>query len=46
MIERYRDKEAFNAHSSTPHFKDFMGKAPGFLAGKPDIKIYEEMASI
>lgn len=46
MIERYRDQEALDAHGSTPHFKEFMGKASGFLAGKPEIKVYEELASV
>lgn len=46
MIERYRDREALDAHGATPHFKDFMGKAAGFLAGKPEITVYEELASV
>lgn len=43
FIERYKDMEAVKAHSSTPHFKDFMSKAAGFAAGKPEITLYEEI---
>lgn len=46
MIERYRDRAALDAHGTTQHFKEFMGKAASFLAGKPEIKVYEEIASV
>lgn len=46
FIERYRDSKALQAHGETPHFKDFMGKAAGFAAGKPEITVYEEIDSI
>jgi quinol monooxygenase YgiN len=46
MMERYRDQAALDAHSSTPHFKAFFAKAGGLLAGKPEIAIMEEIASI
>ena len=46
IMERYKDKEAFDYHSSTPHFKAFFGKIGGLLAGKPDMSIMDEIHSI
>ncbi|MDH5372595.1 MAG: antibiotic biosynthesis monooxygenase [Acidimicrobiia bacterium] len=46
MLERYRDKAALAVHSSTPHFKAFSAKAGGFLDGRPEITIMDEIASI
>ncbi|MCP4665545.1 MAG: antibiotic biosynthesis monooxygenase [Deltaproteobacteria bacterium] len=46
IMERYRDKAALDAHSSTPHFKELFSKMPAFLGGKPEIAILEEIASI
>ncbi|MFP4257226.1 MAG: putative quinol monooxygenase [Desulfobacterales bacterium] len=46
MIERYSDREALDAHGSTPHFKNFMEKAGKFLAGRPEITAYDELESV
>ncbi|MBI9076627.1 MAG: antibiotic biosynthesis monooxygenase [Desulfatibacillum sp.] len=46
FIERYTDKAALGAHSSTPHFKVFMEKAMTFAAGQPEITVFDEVASI
>ncbi len=46
IMERYKDKAALDAHSSSPYFKEFSAKIPGFLAGKPEIAIMEELHSI
>ena len=46
VVERYRDKEAIQAHSSTPHFKEFSKALGALLDGKPDIIILEEIVSI
>lgn len=46
VMERYKDKEALAAHSSTPHFKAFSAKGAEFFAGKPEIAILSELASI
>ena len=43
VIERYTDKEALNAHSTTAHFKEFSAKLGKVLAGKPDISVLEEL---
>jgi quinol monooxygenase YgiN len=46
ILERYKDKESLGAHSSTPHFKAFSAKAGEFFAGKTEITIMDELASI
>ena len=46
VMERYRDKEAFKLHSSTSHFNAFFAKAGEWMAGKPEITILQELASI
>jgi quinol monooxygenase YgiN len=46
VMERYKDKEALNAHSSTPHFNAFFAKAPDLFSGSPEITILNELASI
>jgi quinol monooxygenase YgiN len=44
-MERYRDKDALNAHSATPHFKVFFAKSGALLSGKPEILFMEEILS-
>ena len=46
MIERYRDKAALGAHSSSPQFKEFFEKLQGMLAGEPEISVLEELCGI
>jgi quinol monooxygenase YgiN len=46
VMERYKDKAALDAHSSSPHFKAFLPKSAGFMAGKPEITVLEEIHSI
>jgi quinol monooxygenase YgiN len=46
VLERYKDKEALKAHSSTPHFQSFFAKAPELFSGSPEITILSELASI
>lgn len=43
VIERYTDKEALGAHSSTDHFKAFSSKLGEVLAAKPDIAVLDEL---
>jgi quinol monooxygenase YgiN len=45
FIERYKDNDALKTHSSTDHFKAFSAKVPGFIAGKPEITVMEELVS-
>jgi len=46
IMERYKDKTAFNAHSSSPYFKAFLPKSAAFMAGRPEITVMEEIHSI
>jgi len=46
IMERYKDKAALDAHSSSDYFKQFSAKIPGFLAGKPEITVMDELHSI
>jgi quinol monooxygenase YgiN len=46
IMERYRDKDALDAHSSSPHFKSFVAKGGSFFGGKPEITVMEEIHSI
>jgi quinol monooxygenase YgiN len=46
ILERYKDKEALKAHSSTPHFASLMGRAGELFSGNPEITIMDELASI
>lgn len=46
VMERYKDQEALTFHSSTPHFKAFSSRARELFAGRPDISVLEELASI
>ncbi|MBW1681612.1 MAG: antibiotic biosynthesis monooxygenase [Deltaproteobacteria bacterium] len=45
VMERYKDKAALEAHSSTPYFKEFFKKSGAFIGGKPDIRVLEEILS-
>jgi quinol monooxygenase YgiN len=45
FMERYKDKDALNVHSNTPHFKVFFSKSGAWLSGKPEIAIMEEIVS-
>jgi quinol monooxygenase YgiN len=44
-MERYKDRDALNAHSATPHFKVFFAKSGAWLSGKPEIAVMEEIVS-
>jgi len=44
VVEQYKDKDAFNLHSSTPHFKEFFAKSAAFIGGKPEIVLMEEIS--
>ena len=46
FIERYKDMGALTAHSSTPHFQEFMTKALVFASGQPEIQVLKELESI
>jgi len=44
VVEQYKGKDAFNFHSSTPHFKEFFAKSAAFIGGKPEIVLMEEIS--
>jgi len=46
VIERYKDKGALTAHSSTAHFKEFSAKLGTVLAGRPEITVMEELGVV
>ena len=46
VIERYRDREAIQAHSSTAHFKEFSAALIPLLDGKMELSILDELFSI
>lgn len=45
VMERYKDKVALDAHSSSAYFKEFFAKSREFIAGKPEITVMEEILS-
>lgn len=46
VVERYRDKEAIQAHSLTPHFKEFSAAIAPLLDGRMELSILDEIVSI
>jgi quinol monooxygenase YgiN len=46
FMERYKDQAALDAHSSTPHFKEFFAKSAEFIAGRPEMTLMEEIHSV
>jgi quinol monooxygenase YgiN len=46
VVEQYKDKVAFEFHSSTPHFKAFFAASGALIGGKPEISVMEEIKSI
>jgi quinol monooxygenase YgiN len=43
FIERYADQAALDAHRGTPHFKELGRKMGEFMAGRPEVKILQEV---
>ncbi|MGD0918432.1 MAG: putative quinol monooxygenase [Thermodesulfobacteriota bacterium] len=46
FYERYKDKQAFEAHGSTPHFQDLNKNLEGLLVEPPIVEFYSEIGSI
>jgi len=44
LVEQYKDKDAFNFHSSTPHFKEFFTKSAAFIGENPEIVVMKEIS--
>lgn len=43
MLERYENQAALEAHRAAPHFKELGRKLGDYLAGRPDVKVMEEV---
>lgn len=44
LHERWTDKDTyFGPHMQTPHIQAFIQRAGGFLAGPPDISVWQEV---
>ncbi|TWT09643.1 putative quinol monooxygenase [Reyranella sp. CPCC 100927] len=43
MLERYDDQAALEAHRAAPHFKELGRKLGDYLAGRPDVKVMQEV---
>jgi quinol monooxygenase YgiN len=43
IYEKYENKEAFDYHASTPHFKEFFKTAGSLLEGRAEIGFYREI---
>jgi len=46
FYEKYKDKAAFEYHSSTPYFQELFAAIGPILDGQPSIEMYEELAAI
>ena len=46
VYEKYKDKDAFKFHSTTPYIKELFEAMGPLLAGQPEIDFYEELAAI
>ena len=46
FYERYKDKQAFDAHASTAHFQELNRNLDGLLTEPPIVEFYKEIASI
>lgn len=45
LIERWTDQAAYmGPHMQTPHIRDFMTRAPKFIAGPPEITFWRGVA--
>ena len=46
FYERYRDKAAFDSHSSTPYIQELLATLGPLLDGFPTIEMYDELAEL
>ena len=45
-FEKYRDKEAMNAHATTPHVAEFLPILLELIEGQPTLEFYDEVGRI
>jgi quinol monooxygenase YgiN len=43
FFETYRDQESLSAHGASEPMRHFFGAVGGLVAGRPEIKMYEEI---
>lgn len=46
VVEQYKDKDALEFHSSTPHFKEFFTASIAFIGGKPEMMVMKEVQRV
>jgi len=46
VIEKYKDDEAFQAHSTTPYLAELFGKAQPLVEGDMELSMMDEIGSI
>ena len=46
VVEQYKDKEAFDFHTSTAYFKEFFAASAAFIGGRPEMLMLEEIKSV
>ncbi len=46
VVEQYKDKAAFDFHTSTAYFKEFFTASAAFIGGKPEMSMMDEIKSI
>jgi len=46
FYERYKDKEAFDFHGSTPYFKDLFRRLKDLTEGAPVVDFHEQIETI
>ena len=46
VIEKYKDDEAFQAHSTTPYLAELFGKSQPLVEGDMELTMLDEIASI
>ena len=44
FYEVYKDQEALNTHGASEPMRHFFGAVGGFVAGRPEIKTFQEVA--
>ncbi|MDF2856983.1 MAG: Antibiotic biosynthesis monooxygenase [Neobacillus sp.] len=46
FYEKYKDQQTLDRHSNTPYLQDVFNKMDGLVSEKPQVELYEEIASI
>ena len=46
FYEKYKDSDAFQTHSATPHFKAMFSALQALVDGQAEIETYDEVAAL